>query len=342
MLQSWRLNLTGLSQTENLYALAVLDRIHIFEPDQPLQVLSKRPALILSPARTPSATSGFIDPDHPHAVNHLLIDFLGDLEILLVACDDGDVFGYYIRNIQTAIQRRIDGDGPNSILGEEVQPFLTHNVGASAWGLSVHTGARKIAISSNSHQVTVIAFGLAHPFALQADEVNSSHRRANDRSTVIANFHNNLPSITFCNTEDDPNGDILVSGEITGLIYMHNLALARPTGIMQVGHCRRNESRVGTICACHNRTVYPHSIWSLSFIDKRAFRKIQGYVPDQSDAHSGFDKHWNGSMMRFLVPNANGMCCHHDLFFSSLCLPVNPYEMLSLLTKWFVTQKSIS
>jgi hypothetical protein len=59
-------------------------------------------------------------------------------------------------------------------------------------------------------------------------------------------------------------------------------------------------------CACLDQTTYPHSIWCLSFIDKRAFRKISAYAPEQTD-DSHFEKHWDGSIMKLCIPNANGM-----------------------------------
>ena len=38
---------------------------------------------------------GFIDQTFPHSVNHIKLGNLGDFEILLMACDDGDVIAYY-------------------------------------------------------------------------------------------------------------------------------------------------------------------------------------------------------------------------------------------------------
>jgi len=38
---------------------------------------------------------GFIDETFPHSVNHLKLGKLGDFEVLLMACDDGDVIAYY-------------------------------------------------------------------------------------------------------------------------------------------------------------------------------------------------------------------------------------------------------
>jgi hypothetical protein len=223
--------------------VAYVDKIYVYEPTYPDQQLPDRPALILSPPRTPSATSGYIDPENPHSINHLFVDFLGYLEIVLIACDDGDVLGYYTKNIQAAIELRDTNNGPDGILGDELQPFFMHNVRNSAWGLSVHSAARKIAISANTHQVTVVAFGLTNgDIDIEPTEGTAKtnpQNRTSDHKFVIGSFHNNLPSVAFCNTEDDREGRLLISGEITGLVYMDDLETLSRTEIMQVGFCRR-------------------------------------------------------------------------------------------------------
>jgi hypothetical protein len=128
--------------------VAYVDKIYVYRPEYPRQTLPDKPLLILSPPRTPLATYGYIDARSPHSINHLLVDFLGDLEIVLIACDDGDVIAYYTNEIYAAIERRNEPDGPESIEGFETRAFFQQNVKLSAWGLSIHTKARKIAVSS--------------------------------------------------------------------------------------------------------------------------------------------------------------------------------------------------
>lgn len=299
-----------MSQVYNLFLVAYTDRIFVYEPTYPDQHLADAPLLILLPPRSSSATEGYIDAIYPHSINHLFLDFLGDLEIVLVACDDGDVIGYYVNDIQTAIERRKFQHGLNTMIGHEIRPFFMHNVGSSAWGLSVHSVARKVAISANTHQVTVITFGLTTG-GIVTERYNAG-ARVSDHKLEIGSFNNNLPSITFCNTDDDPQGRLLVSGEITGLVYMHDLEKLPPTEIMreiiQVGFCRKR-GVPGTQCECPNRNAYPHSIWCLSYIDRRAFRQIQGYAPDQKD-EPHFQKHWNGSIMKLCIPDSSSTSFH--------------------------------
>lgn len=53
--------------------------------------------MVVLPPRSEKArkTRGYIDNFRPHCVNHMVIGKLGDHEILLLACDDGDVIAYY-------------------------------------------------------------------------------------------------------------------------------------------------------------------------------------------------------------------------------------------------------
>lgn len=75
--------------------------------------------------------------------------------------------------------------------------------------------------------------------------------------------------------------------------------------LIAAGFCvMPNPHRSDRLCACFDNHHIPHAIWGLSFIDRRAFRPIEGYVPSliESDTYA---RHWDGSMMRFCVPNSN-------------------------------------
>jgi hypothetical protein len=72
------------------------------------QTLSGKPDLILDLPRSPEAVrvGGFIEPARPHCVNHLITGNLGTYEIILLACDDGDVIAYYVHTIAALIKSR--------------------------------------------------------------------------------------------------------------------------------------------------------------------------------------------------------------------------------------------
>lgn len=108
---------------------------------------------------------------NPHSVNNMIISDLGSEEILLCACDDGDVIGYHTKDLLRRIPLgpsqcvwrwqlstlRVEANEPAGPVVDPPRCCFHENVGRSAWGLAVHKEARLIAASSNTHQVTVWA-----------------------------------------------------------------------------------------------------------------------------------------------------------------------------------------
>lgn len=159
--EKWRHNLAALSHQHNLYIVAYNEELHVFEPEYPRQNVSSRACLIIELPVSDPDLSGHIRPERPHSVNHLIIEQLGEQEIVLCSCDDGDVVAYSTDSIFNAIERRRHGSGSQGRMADDVRPFFRANVGQSAWGLAVHTKARKIAISANTHQTTIFSFALS-------------------------------------------------------------------------------------------------------------------------------------------------------------------------------------
>ncbi|KAL1843711.1 hypothetical protein VTK73DRAFT_2738 [Phialemonium thermophilum] len=184
-----RSNLTCLSQRYNLYFAAYQDKIHVFQPQKAPQILPP-PCLVLHPPRSRAAqfVGGTIDQMFGHQVNHIIAGDFGDLEILLMCYDDGDVVAYYTHLIAYAIQQTATGrhqhhhhpqhhhhhHPPPHSHGHHhataaaaagraapVRPFFVDNVGLSAWGLAIHKESRLLAVSCNRHDVTVFAFSLS-------------------------------------------------------------------------------------------------------------------------------------------------------------------------------------
>jgi hypothetical protein len=144
-LRGWRCDLTALSHRYNLYFLASVDTICVYSPSFPDQNLSSEAELVLHPPKTGIISQG-IDPSNPHSITRILVDYLGNEEILLLTCDDGDVIGYRTQEIHRELQRRTNLH--ETANNDNVHVFLHRNVGASAWGLAVHREARIIAISA--------------------------------------------------------------------------------------------------------------------------------------------------------------------------------------------------
>lgn len=130
-----------------------------------------------------------MDASRPHAVNHLIVGDIGDEEIVVVACDDGDVISYYVRSICLAIDegaktvfepdpfenqklKRYRQSGWANLILPVVDSHRTpgfrvlaawfhENVGASAWGLATHKALKLLAVSSNTKEVNVYAPSLS-------------------------------------------------------------------------------------------------------------------------------------------------------------------------------------
>lgn len=78
----------------------------------------------------------------------------------MAVCDDGDVMAYTTRSVRETIENSmIDNEEelPNTAT---VKRILFRNVVKSAWGIAIHKAARLIAVSANTHKITVFAFAL--------------------------------------------------------------------------------------------------------------------------------------------------------------------------------------
>ena len=208
-LQNWRMNLTALSQVYSLYFAAYGNRIWVYRLSGPLaEGLDGRPSLVLSPPRSVYADriGGHLDEVHNDHANHLITGFLGDVELVVIACDNGDVTAYHTREIAHYLAHA--GLGTESRV-HRPSPFFQENVGASAWGLALHAKTRLLAVSSNKHEVTVFAFALNRltpSFSslgrprMTAAETAVLFRKRNWRILLfLGPSGNNIPSIDFVN-----------------------------------------------------------------------------------------------------------------------------------------------
>jgi len=110
-----------------------------------------------------------------------MVGDLGNEEILVAACDDGDVISYTLHSISVAIEWTRANDAhphrlqaavdcqtswdksPRQSKSPAVKPWFLENVGHSAWGLAVHKEARLLAVSSNTQIIDVFAPALRNP-----------------------------------------------------------------------------------------------------------------------------------------------------------------------------------
>jgi hypothetical protein len=296
--KEWRCDLTALSQLYNLYFVAYNDTIQVFQPSFPEQGIKGVPELVLHPPISAPGLRPGIDRDDPHSITRLLIDFLGHEEILLATCDDGDVVAYRVEEIQRAVEDERVSPATNHPATRETRVFLHRNVGSSAWGLAIHREARMIAISANTHRITILAYGLTDsaeepsetntrdrevPASDNAAAAFSSSRRQDREITLTANH--NIPAVSFDNTGNDPSGRWLFSSSIIGKTMLWDLHKpCNPARVFQMGWCAdaedffRSPITVYGGCACPE---HPHSAWGAIFLNVRSAQELPD--PDDED-----------------------------------------------------------
>lgn len=203
---------------------------------------------------------GYIDRGRPHAVNALLIDKLGTQEVLACACDDGDVLVYYTSGLN-GVFKALAADEDYK---PQLRPLIVRNVGRSAWGLAVHINARLLAVSCNTHDITVFAFALTDDSVLYnvPDTEWQYPGRGKDNSLVLRGHGANVPNIAFLNSDLDKEGRYLVSTDLTGLIILWDLR--------EGSKAKQIEPSVSSV---HQN---PYSGWSVACLDPRSFLLTRG------------------------------------------------------------------
>lgn len=167
--EMWRMNLTAFSQCYNLYFVAFRNQIYVYRPRNLNQAIPGKPDLVIRPppiTGLPKRRSIF--PDHPHCINSFIVGELGILEIIVFAFDDGDVYAFYTKDIEAAVQiREID---PSLSALAEIKPLLRENLDDSAWGLAVAKELRIIAVSTNGKNISLFCFALNDDVTAEYDD----------------------------------------------------------------------------------------------------------------------------------------------------------------------------
>lgn len=178
---------------------------------------------------------------------------LGDLgleEVLLVVTESGNVCGYRVEAIFSALERAARNGVARPVHSSEVDPFFVEFVEESAWGLAIHKYSRLIAVSANSGCITVFAFALVDPdekdlgpdrplemtnftdndkewlhihtrtkFLWLRGRMPDEHRKRNVKMTYTGHFEN-IPCVSFFNSVQDPNGTWMFSTDIKNRVII--------------------------------------------------------------------------------------------------------------------------
>lgn len=250
--------------------------------------------MVINPVMKQPLADGYIDPTNPHTINNIIVDELGRDEVLLLATDSGNVCGYHVEAIFSALKRCAKSGYKRPFDGTEVTPFFVENVGMSAWGLATHKFARLIAISANTGQITVYAFALVDPSSEDMDDAASdpdsdslnatqsdqtwvsihnikqlrelqrsmprNHRSRNLRLTYRGHF-DNIPHISFANFDLDSNGSWMASTDISNRVIIWRIwDDLGPYRVYYPGHPLNNPPQRG---------------WTVIPLDPRTFKRHQ-------------------------------------------------------------------
>jgi hypothetical protein len=210
--------------------------------------------------------TGYIDEQNPHDINSLLVQLLGNEEVVAAVRDDGDVDAFLIRHIIQAIERRASGESSLSRYADEIRPIFQRNVGKSAWGLAIHTEARIIAVSANTQQITIFKLGLVAQNESEHvggdDTFVPLNSRELDVTYHVVNGDCNIPHIAFCNTGDDPDARWLLTTDISGCCRTLDLDNMRT---VQRFHFDITPNPFS------NRFDRINAGWTVIFLDERSF-----------------------------------------------------------------------
>lgn len=207
--------------------------------------------MIITPIMKSPDSVGYIAPHFPHAINNMVLGDLGLEEVLLLATDSGNVCGYRVEAVYSALERAAQEDNHRPLNGSQVYPFFMEYVESSAWGLAIHKYSRQIAVSANTGLITVFAFALVdpgtesdldpdHPMGVNSitdndqswynadssakflrlrNQMPNNYRMRNVRMTYTGHF-TNIPSVTFLNCDLDPNGTWMLSTDIDNRVIV--------------------------------------------------------------------------------------------------------------------------
>jgi len=277
------------SQRRNLLFVASASAVHVWVPSGPFSLLGSQPEMIINPPMKSPFAEGYIDRANPHTINATLVDDLGLDEVLLLVTDSGNVCGYHVEAIYSALARCKQEGLQQPFDGAQVSPFFIEDVGMSAWGLATHKFARLIAVSSNTGQITVYAFALVdtavkedkkHPvphdqscnwFSDQTwvsinnrkqlralrELMPHNYRSRNLRLTYRGHF-DNIPCVSFANFDLDSNGVWMVSTDISNRVIVWRLwDDLWPSRVYYPGHPTNNPPQRG---------------WAVLPLDPRTFK----------------------------------------------------------------------
>ncbi|OZJ02095.1 hypothetical protein BZG36_04575 [Bifiguratus adelaidae] len=171
----WKMNLlAGDKKDSSLFYIAVNCDILVFKKPNPYTLPTEPIQKLRSPFLS-AETSATDEEDH--AINAITVGFLGAEQVLVAANDNGSVIVWFLDHLDRA---------PIILTADE-----------AAWGIALHAKRRLLAVSCNSHNVTV--FNLS-------DEP-SSHKRRRSSASHSTSSKSSAKSEKEARKDDEPSSN---------------------------------------------------------------------------------------------------------------------------------------
>jgi CRT10 len=191
--------------------LVVAERCHLllFTSNPVSRLLNPQPQLVIDtrpPVTTPEMRAGANWPMDPHGINSLNVFGLSDgIEILVACCDDGRVL---LWNTKSLFEQMEKSPGDQIIR----TPALVFQLRKSAWGVDLEGEKKLLAVSDNTHRVTIFFLG---------DYFTSGGRGDVPPPMESPKLEHNIPDVKFVRCSDcDPETFYLSCISISGQVSM--------------------------------------------------------------------------------------------------------------------------
>ncbi|AOA64226.1 RNR2 and RNR3 transcriptional regulator [Komagataella phaffii CBS 7435] len=287
-------NLVAISKVHPLLFLSYRRHIQIYRLPQ-LRWITTISTVPEIPAEWDTSASVF--PDLPYDINYCRIGEINGKEVLAIASDNGTVKLYYTDALSKL------APNPRII---KVAADLELRLKRSVWGLDFYPKYNMIAVSSNSHYVTV--------FRILPDEKFIFGN--------LATLSNNIPTVCFIKNSTDSKTEVrLMAGSVQGEVAyfridvsqhceneIYDLRLIKDS---PVDHGNFKSGINSSILSC---CLFSEMIWTLTFVSSEFFKPVDslGIPPTSSSKRYPASDEWNG------VPVTQGGCDHiaHKVSFS--------------------------
>ncbi|KAK9717457.1 hypothetical protein K7432_006173 [Basidiobolus ranarum] len=246
----WRLNLLAVSRKDPLkFFIALHDEIYVYQLLDPYDK-PKNPILKLRSVNpNPPVIAEEDDPSWPCAINAIKVGMLGSEEVLVSVDDSGEVRAWFTEKLDRS-------------------PLCFSN-NVSTWGIALNGPRHLLAVSANSHNITVYSLRGSRgseysPVGLESDTPLSEFedplytttdlhsQDVNDSTRTLKGHKHNVPNIDI-----SPCGEFLASCSIDGTCRVWNLL--------------------------NGETIYKNSIgdawgWTALFVSIASFKHISSFA----------------------------------------------------------------